>query len=222
MTPAASILLKAEDLGETTVLGIQAVALISTLLQYLSPYPVVLRILKLRSTGDYSYVPYLFTFWNAWLTTFYGIIVKNAFMLFVNSFGVVTSAAFMIIFVRHYPRKLHLRMIIFFGSVIISALCYQAAALDPATGRYFLGSIQLAASVACYISPLATIGVVFRKRSAESLPFLLLLMNLCSSFAWFLYGVLLSDEFLQVPNFIGFLLSIVQLSIYAIFPPPRF
>jgi len=53
------------------------------------------------------------------------------------------------------------------------------------------------------------------------MPFLLGVMNLFTSMAWFLYGVLLSDEFLQIPNFLGFLLSVAQLSLFVIFPPPR-
>lgn len=57
---------------ESTVLGIQAVALTSTLFQYLSPYPVVFRIYKYGTTWEYSHMPYLITFFYAWAQSYYG------------------------------------------------------------------------------------------------------------------------------------------------------
>mmetsp|Transcript_46032 Transcript_46032/g.107979 ORF Transcript_46032/g.107979 Transcript_46032/m.107979 type:complete len:238 (-) Transcript_46032:289-1002(-) len=209
---------------ESTVLGIQAVALTSTLFQYLSPYPVVFRIYKYGTTWEYSHMPYLITFFYAWAQSYYGLLVRNAFMLFINSFGVVVSGTFMIIFVRYCPkgRKAYLRSLVVVGSFFMSLACYGAAYhMEEDDGVYFIGHVNNVVSVLCYLAPLATLQVVLDTKNAESIPFMVAVMNLFSSLSWFLYGVLLDDNFLQVPNFLGFLLSALQLALYVAFPPPR-
>eukprot|EP00293_Proteomonas_sulcata_P020694 CAMPEP_0184302168 /NCGR_PEP_ID=MMETSP1049-20130417/12212_1 /TAXON_ID=77928 /ORGANISM="Proteomonas sulcata, Strain CCMP704" /LENGTH=71 /DNA_ID=CAMNT_0026613383 /DNA_START=27 /DNA_END=242 /DNA_ORIENTATION=+ len=42
---------------EHTFLGIQAVAVVASILQALSPWPVIRRITKLHTTGDFSFWP---------------------------------------------------------------------------------------------------------------------------------------------------------------------
>lgn len=59
---------------------------------------------------------------------------------------------------------------------------------------------------------------VFRKRSTEMLPLPLILMSFLVSVQWFAFGVIADDAFLQIPNFLGAILSGTQLLLFCIYP----
>ena len=56
----------------------------TTLPQYLSPYPVIRKIVKQNTTGNFSYIPYLANFLNATLTTVYGFLLRDNFIMLIN------------------------------------------------------------------------------------------------------------------------------------------
>lgn len=60
-----------------------------------------------------------------------------------------------------------------------------------------------------------------RVRSAESLPFPVILASFITSFQWFLYGCLIDDLFVQTPNLLGCVLSAFQLTLFIVFPSKK-
>ncbi|EKX53338.1 hypothetical protein GUITHDRAFT_101039 [Guillardia theta CCMP2712] len=201
---------------------VQIVALIATIAQYLSPYPVIRRIARQNNTGHFSYLPYLTNFINSCLSTFYGFLIRDTFVMMLNSFGVTVTAAYLFAYQRYYHGRMRLLVEIFLSLVTLLGACYQASNMEESKGRYFLGAAQNFISIACFVAPLATVRVVFESRSAESVPFLLALMNFFSSLSWYFYGVIIDDWFVQLPNLLGIFFSLMQLSLFVIFPPARF
>lgn len=61
-------------------------------------------------------------------------------------------------------------------------------------------------------------GEFIRKKSTEGLPFPIILTGTLISFLWFLYGVVTRENFVIFQNGAIFLMSIVQLSLFAIYP----
>lgn len=59
---------------------------------------------------------------------------------------------------------------------------------------------------------------VFRKKCTEMLPLPLILMSFIGSVQWFAFGLIANDRFLQVPNFMGAVLSGAQLALFCIYP----
>lgn len=62
---------------------------------------------------------------------------------------------------------------------------------------------------------------VIRVKSAESLPFPVIMSSMVVCCQWFAYGCLLGDQFIQIPNFMGCVLSAFQLSLFFIYPSKR-
>lgn len=62
---------------------------------------------------------------------------------------------------------------------------------------------------------------VIRVKSTESLPFPIIMASMVVSCQWFAYGCLLSDQFIQIPNFMGCVLSAFQLSLFLIYSSKR-
>lgn len=88
--------------------------------------------------------------------------------------------------------------------------------------RYLMGTAQNILSIASFLAPLSTLRIVFERQSAESVPFLLTMMNLFSSVSWCLYGVLKQDTFVYFPNGLGVLVSALTMSLFLVYPPSRF
>lgn len=92
-----------------------------------------------------------------------------------------------------------------------SCLC-GCTALTPATG---------AANVVLFfffLSPLSTMGNVLRYRDSSSLVFPLSVMNIVNGTTWAVYGLVLTDPFIWVPNMVGAFLGALQVALCCIFP----
>jgi len=65
-----------------------------------------------------------------------------------------------------------------------------------------------------YFGPLAAAGQVVRSRSVRGMPFAPLLMTLISSLVWCGYGIYLFNVPAMIPNGLGIIFGIVQISLY--------
>ncbi|KAE9065901.1 hypothetical protein PF007_g28685, partial [Phytophthora fragariae] len=68
-----------------------------------------------------------------------------------------------------------------------------------------------------YASPMATIVRVVRTKTATSMPFTMGAVNVLNSFCWGVYGGLIHNNFLLVPNIIGVTLSSTQMLVTYIY-----
>jgi solute carrier family 50 (sugar transporter) len=59
---------------------------------------------------------------------------------------------------------------------------------------------------------------VIKTQSTESISFYLCSFNFIVGLEWFIYGLLINDRFVQIPNLLGALLGIVQLSLFTKYP----
>jgi len=208
---------------EDMLLTVQALTTVATIAQYLSPYPVIRKIVKQNTTGNFSYVPYLANFLNATLTTVYGFLLRDNFMMLLNSFGVTVTGTYLIMYQRYYPRRIALLRSLLMWCLTAYGTCHYATIiLEEAAGRYLMGTAQNILSIASFLAPLSTLRIVFERQSAESVPFLLTMMNLFSSVSWCLYGVLKQDTFVYFPNGLGVLVSALTMSLFLVYPPSRF
>ncbi|KAF1783155.1 SWEET sugar transporter [Phytophthora cactorum] len=73
------------------------------------------------------------------------------------------------------------------------------------------GFIMVAFTTLMYASPMATIIRVVRAKTATSMPFTMGAVNVLNSFCWGVYGGLIHNNFLLIPNIIGVTLSLTQM-----------
>lgn len=60
--------------------------------------------------------------------------------------------------------------------------------------------------------------VVLKKRCCDSMPLPLCTANLLVSSQWCLYGLLVGDVYIVIPNGAGVLLALLQMSLFLVFP----
>ena len=72
-------------------------------------------------------------------------------------------------------------------------------------------------SVLYCAAPLASVVTVIRTRSTESLPFYLILATMAMTASWTLYGFIIEDTFVILPNLLGCLIASGQLLLFIVY-----
>ncbi|GIY01243.1 sugar transporter SWEET [Caerostris extrusa] len=104
------------------------------------------------------------------------------------------------------------------AAFIIAILYYYTT--FTSSGEMARNIAGIAASTAGVIfmgSPLAALAHVWRTKNAETLPFTMIFSTFIMATLWLCYGVFTDDLFVQVPNFLGALLALCQLVLFAIY-----
>ncbi|CAM9002191.1 unnamed protein product [Rhodiola kirilowii] len=102
------------------------------------------------------------------------------------------------------------------NSVVVGALVLIAQLIikNAATRVKFLGWACLIYSIAAFVAPLGVIEQVRHTKSVEFMPFGLSLLLTINAVMWSVYGSLLKDLYIQIPNFLGIPLGTAQLVLY--------
>ncbi|XP_052179216.1 bidirectional sugar transporter SWEET2 isoform X2 [Diospyros lotus] len=187
---------------------------------FVSPIPTFRRIIRNRSTEQFSALPYIYALLNCLLSAWYGtplVSSDNILVTTVNSVGAIFQLTYLGLFITHAEkgkkvRMFGLMMAVFclFGIVVAGSLQIS----DHDIRRIVIGFLSSASLISMFASPLFIINLVIRTRSVEFMPFYLSLSTFLMSAAFFLYGIFNFDPFIYVPNGIGTVLGVVQLSLY--------
>ncbi|KAG8381167.1 hypothetical protein BUALT_Bualt06G0094200 [Buddleja alternifolia] len=213
----------------------------ASMLLYAAPMLTFSRVIRKKSTEEFSCVPYIIALSNCFLYTWYGLPVvsykwENFPVVTINGLGILFELSFIMIY--FYYASANGKASYFFTSshpicsnnilykkvamltIPVILLCCLIAILsalvfhDHPHRKAFVGSIGLVASVAMYGSPLVAMKQVILTKSVEFMPFYLSLFSFLASSLWMAYGLLGHDLFLASPNLVGSPLGILQLLLY--------
>lgn len=188
---------------------------------FVSPIPTFQRIIRNRTTEQFSGSPYIYALLNCLICAWYGsplVSVDNLLVTSVNSVGAVFQMAYIIIFIMYAERGKKLKMIgLVIGVISLFSVIMLGSLLivDFEVRRSSIGSLSCVTLISMFASPLLVIKLVVRTRSVEFMPFFLSLSTFLMSTAFCLYGVLNSDPFVYAPNGMGAILGIIQLVLYS-------
>lgn len=195
----------------------------ATLSLFASPILTFARVIRKRSTEEFSCIPYIFALLNCLLYTWYGLPIvscrwENFPLVTVNGLGIIFEICFILIYFHFTSAKGKIKVavpavsviLVFCIIAIISALKFT----EHHSRKVFVGSIGVVASAAMYSSPLVVMQQVIRTKSVESMPLYLSLFSFLSSSLWLAYGTLSRDIFVASPNVVGCPMSILQLVLY--------
>lgn len=187
---------------------------------FVSPMPTFRRIIRNKSTEQFSGLPYIYALLNCLICLWYGapIVSPDIILVFtVNSIGAVFQLVYIIIFTFYASKEKKTKMIWLLLAVFgaFAVIIFVSLRMhDPRTMQMFVGFLSCASLVSMFASPLFIINLVIRTRSVEYMPFYLSLATFFMSLSFFAYGLLKYDPFISVPNGIGTILGMVQLALY--------
>ncbi|KAK9139377.1 hypothetical protein Scep_009058 [Stephania cephalantha] len=180
------------------------------------------RVIKDRSTGEFSCVPYITAWLNCLIYAWYASpFVSNGWenlpLFTIDIVGIALESSFIMIYILYAPPRgkrntcLMATTVIAFvvGMVIMSSILS-----DPSLRKALIGAFGLVACSAMYSSPLVVVKRVIQTKSVEFMPFSLSLFSFLASSLWTAYGLLSNDLLLAFPNILGCPLGLLQLLLY--------
>ncbi|XXG60777.1 hypothetical protein AAC387_Pa04g2605 [Persea americana] len=195
----------------------------AALFLFLAPVVTFWRIIKKKSTEEFSGVPYISTLLNCLLSGWYGlpfVSEHNLLVTTINGTGTVIESVYVVIFLIFAPKNVKVKM---FGLLMMALTMFSMVvlisifALHGQSRKLFCGYAATIFSICMYASPLSVMRLVIKTKSVEFMPFFLsLFVFLCGS-SWFIYGLLGNDPFISVPNGFGCGLGALQLILYFIY-----
>lgn len=199
---------------------VEKICTVSTIALFLTGIQICNRIYRMRTTGDISGFPFVATLVNCTLWLLYGYTANISTILIVNFIGASLQMLYALTYLRYTPdRSTYLRLMSSaIGFLAIVAFYFQYVVTDRQTAIFQAGVVASVATVIMFGSPLASLRDVVQKQSTESLSLPLCFANLIVPIEWVLYGILINDKFVQVPNFLGAILGFIQVSLFFKYP----
>ncbi|CAO4376024.1 unnamed protein product [Caenorhabditis nigoni] len=195
------------------VLSISAIT--TTIALFFCGIPICMQIRRQGAVGDISGVPFLMGVLGGSFWLRYGLLKMDYTMIIVNVVGVFCMAVYCIFFLIYsLPKKTFTCQLILVTSTITGMVVWIA--FKP--NLDYLGIICMTFNIMNFGAPLAGLGVVLRNREVSTLPLPMCVANFLVSSQWCLYGNLVQDIYIIIPNGIGMFLAIVQLSLFIVLP----
>ncbi|TVU50344.1 hypothetical protein EJB05_01713 [Eragrostis curvula] len=192
---------------------------IISFMTFLAPIPTFYRIYKTKSTAGFQSVPYVVALFSAMLWIFYALIkTGEGFLITINAAGCVIESIYVIMYFVYAPKKEKLftaKIMAALNGGVFGLILLSTLLLFKGDKRVvMLGWICVGFSVSVFVAPLSIIKRVIQTRSVEYMPFSLSLSLTLSAIVWFLYGLLIKDKYVALPNILGFTFGIVQMGLY--------
>ncbi|XP_022085981.1 sugar transporter SWEET1-like [Acanthaster planci] len=196
--------------------AMSVVATLSTIALLLTGIQICMKIRRQGNTTNVSIFPFLASDISCVIWLKYGILKEDTALIIVNAAGVILQSIYILIFYIHDFEKVAVhRKLSFAGLFIFPVLIYIKFFVDDiGTALGHLGLIGCCCSVVMYGSPLSTLADVIRTQSTASMAFPLSLANFLVALEWAVYGHIITDNFVKIPNIIGALLGFFQVMLF--------
>ncbi|CAG7899487.1 unnamed protein product, partial [Brassica rapa] len=195
----------------------------TALFLFLAPSITFKRIIKNKSTEQFSGIPYPMTLLNCLLSAWYGlpfVSKDNTLVSTINGTGAAIETIYVLIFLFYAPRKEKPKIFAIFAAVLAVFATVALVSLFALHGngrKLFCGIAATVFSIIMYASPLSIMRLVVKTKSVEYMPFFLSLFVFLCGTSWFIYGLIGRDPFVAIPNGFGCALGTVQLILYFIY-----
>ncbi|KAJ1395742.1 SWEET sugar transporter [Sesbania bispinosa] len=206
-------------MAESLRLAVAVLGNAASVALYAAPMVTFKRVIRKKSTEEFSCIPYIIGLLNCLLFTWYGLPVvsykwENFPLVTVNGVGIVLELSYVLIYFWYASAKGKVKvamttipvLLVFCITAAVSAFAFH----DSRHRKLLVGSLGLGVSVAMYGSPLVVMKKVIQTKSVEFMPLPLSLCTFLASALWLTYGILIRDG----PSVIGTPLSILQLVLH--------
>nr|XP_029121333.1 bidirectional sugar transporter SWEET3b isoform X1 [Elaeis guineensis] len=153
-------------MGDTLRVTVGIMANAASLLLYAAPIPTFKRMIRKRSTEEFSCVPYILALMNCLLYTWYGLPIvsqgwENFPVITINGLGIPLETSFIFIYIwfsvpeqKKFVSLVALPVLVLFTvTAFVSSFVFH----DHHHRKVFVGSIGLVASISMYSSPLVAV-----------------------------------------------------------------
>ncbi|KAJ1377119.1 SWEET sugar transporter [Sesbania bispinosa] len=187
-------------MAESLRLAVAVLGNAASVALYAAPMVTFKRVIRKKSTEEFSCIPYIIGLLNCLLFTWYGLPVvsykwENFPLVTVNGVGIVLELSYVLIYFWYASAKGKVKvamttipvLLVFCITAAVSAFAFH----DSRHRKLLVGSLGLGVSVAMYGSPLVVMKKVIQTKSVEFMPLPLSLCTFLASALWLTYGILI-------------------------------
>ncbi|KAM9973912.1 hypothetical protein ACTFIW_007574 [Dictyostelium discoideum] len=184
-----------------------------------SPIKKFLEIDKNRDVGNNNIYPIIALCGNSLCWVVYGAVSKQMSILPVNVIGLFITSYFIFIFISatsdlNKRRFLSAIYYGYLGGLTIYHLLIVLYVESIDTQNSIFGITSNVAVLIFYGSPVLSLYGVIKSRDRSSINLPLALVSCFAGLTWTLYGIVINNKFIFVPNAAGALLSAISLVVY--------
>ncbi|XP_046864989.1 sugar transporter SWEET1-like [Xenia sp. Carnegie-2017] len=177
------------------------------------------KIIRSNSTDNVSHLPFLITAFSSFMWVMYGLSKKDSTIVLVNTIGMILQCTYLICHFIYSKSEPVFRHTVYIMLLTCSLLSYFKFYLpNEEESVNLMGLTCVVITVIMFGSPLLSFAKILRTRSSESLSFPLSMMTVLNSGLWLLYGHLINDVYIVVPNVLGLILGLLQIVLFCLFP----
>ncbi|TYZ68567.1 hypothetical protein PybrP1_006094 [[Pythium] brassicae (nom. inval.)] len=199
--------------------AVPVVAASASVVFAISPWQTVAAIRQAKSTLQYSFAPFFFYFVSSVIYTLYAAVTANVVMGGTALLGALLGSYYVYVFYTHAGDKTQpARMLLL--SLVFVTLLWLAVSHSPTEAQLIIGVPANILSVLTAASPLLQLKTILRLRDASCLPFGMSVMNVVAGGVWMVYGIMLQDALVIIPNLFALTMGTIQVSLILLFPGP--
>ncbi|XP_076184096.1 sugar transporter SWEET1 [Ptiloglossa arizonensis] len=197
---------------------VETCASITTMGFMLSGTLICKDIYQKGSSKGFDLMPFLGGTGMCILMLQYASILRDPLMININVFGLFVNAVYMAVYYYFTPHTKDTRALIGKVAVFVAIFLAYAQVENPKKVEYRFGIIVTVLQLLLIAFPLVHLGDIIKTKNTDILPFPLIFMGTFVSFQWLLYGLIINNIFIIFQNVVIFGLSLMQLSLFVIFP----
>jgi len=192
-------------------------AFLTTVGLFLCGIPICRQVWKRGDTNEISGAPFLMGVLGGCCWYTYGLLKGDQTVMSVTLVQTILYSTYTIFYFFMSKKKLWITIQIIVLSIICACLILSVQFFGQKV-HHPLGVVCLILNVSDFAAPLAGLKVVIRRRATSTLPMPLCIANFMVSTEWFIYGLLVKDLYLILPNGIGSFLAFCQLILFVVLP----
>ena len=193
-------------------------ASICTMGQMLAGTLICKDIYRKGSSKGFDPMPFLGGIGMCILMLQYAWILGDPAMININVFGVLTNTAYMAVYYYYSQHTKDTLALIGKVAAFVMVFLTYAQVENSEKIEFRFGVVVTVLLLLLIASPLVHLGEIIKTKNTDILPFPLIFMGTIVSFQWLLYGLIINNVFVIFQNVVGFTLSVMQLSLFVIFP----
>ncbi|KAE9011765.1 hypothetical protein PR003_g8125 [Phytophthora rubi] len=198
--------------------SVPVVAVGSSIVFAISPWPTVATIRRSRSTLQFSFAPFFFYFVQSVIYTLYGWTTSNPVVGGTSLLGAVLGSYYVLVFYKYARDRTQATRMLTSAMLVILLLAHQVVTRSPEETQMLTGIPANILSVFTAASPLLQVKSILRRKDASCLPLGMSAMNVVAGTIWMIYGIMLGDPLVICPNLFALTMGTIQVSLILLYP----
>ena len=189
-----------------------------TMCFYISPVIPFINVFKGKITyEDTPGVLITASYVNCFCWYIYGDMIFSDQVKICNGIGAVSSLCLIFIYLAYEIRKYTLDAILNALIILTGSYAVYRGLTIVVDDDAVVGKICNVTAIIVFLSPILIIYRVLKEKyNYYLIPIYTALVSLFSTSCWVVYGIMISDVYIMIPNIIGIILAIIQIVVFTI------